>query len=225
MHAKVVVGTVDPGRMDEGISIVREELIPSFIARSGGSQPGYWMLNRERARVLEVTCWPDRHCLDAARAQDGAQRIQLAERIGISVAAVHTAEVIGQAGAGDSGSRPPCWARVSWVSGLSRTRDGLLRSLHEDLAPEQAAAGGFGGGYWLVDYESGNGVGVSLWADAAAMRRREPAAQCFRRRFERAVGSRVETVVEFEVVGTAGVRHPRVFDLTGADDRQVVRPG
>ena len=220
MYTKLVVGRIPPGRLDSVINLVHDEVVPGYVRRSGDAQMGVWMANSETGQVLEVTFWPDLRSLEQARSLDGEMRARIAEVIGITVTAVHTAKVIGEARA--AAGRCQCLARcarATWVGGLSREREQDMRSLHRELVPFQIAAEGFFRGYWIADYDTGNGLGLSLWASSEEMRRAEPVTRPFRRRFEQMVDARVETVSEFQVIATTEDRPAEAVDLSGWDDR------
>lgn len=216
MHAKVVTGQVNAQMIDQAICAAHGELIPGFVATSNAER-GLWLVNRDSCQFVEISYWWDRSSLEDARVPDGANRTQFAERYGVSITAVLTCEVIGSTSFHAPGQPLPEWARVSWVSGLSRQHDARLRSLHPGVAAGQAAAPGFSGGCWLADYDAGNGVGLSLWSSRCHMNRRESEAQAVRRQFERTVGCSIERVCEFGVVDTTSAHAPSVIDL-GAQD-------
>jgi len=217
MHAKVVVGHIrDLALVDRTVGALYDGLISDFLA-AASSEQGYWLLRRSTGQVMEITCWRDLAALQAASAEHGARRAAFAEQFGISVGAVISAEVVGYAEGIDD--ECPRWARSSWVCGLTRDHDSLLRSLHPGIAAGQAAAPGFASGYWLADYNTGNGIGLSLWGERSQMRKRDNRARAVRSQFEASVECKVETVEKFRVVAAADRGDGVTIDLLSEIER------
>ncbi|HZT65885.1 MAG TPA: hypothetical protein VFA11_08855 [Acidimicrobiales bacterium] len=214
MLARLVVGRMDPQHIDCRSWVITDELVPGFVASSEPERMGLWMVDRRSGRALELTCWPDHETLDRARVEDAADRARLAELLGLQISASITAEVIGQRRpVGPEDGRAPRWARTTWVSGLTRDHHDLLRALHAQVKALDSP--GFLGGCWVADYASGNGMGLSLWADAASMCASGFAVRGFRRHFRRTVPCTIGTVEEYQVIASVPPMGARTIDLAG----------
>lgn len=205
MIAKVVQGDIDPRRIDEAAAAVQEELIPLFLAHDGAVQ-GYWMADRSSGRVVVMTSWADRRCLEAARAADGQERTGVAERLGLRVVAIDTMDVLGayEAPHETQSAHTWRWARVTWVEGVSPSLDQSLRQMYRDLLPAERRSVGHCGTYWFADLRAGAGLGLSLWSDHRDGRASEPESRQKRKWFEATVGCRIDHVGEYEALGVTG---------------------
>jgi hypothetical protein len=210
MRAKVLQAQLDPSRIDEAAAAVEEELIPLFVA-THGAQDGYWMVDRTNGDVFVMTCWSD-DAVESETASAGRERSRVSERLGLRTRAVHTFDVVGHE-AREAPERQSRWARVSWVDGLSRDLDPSLRAMHEEMK-DAGHLDDLRANYWLADYESGNGVGISLWANEQEVRASAEASRRMRRWFEDRAGRRIHISHEYEAMGVVNRTH---VDLTGPE--------
>lgn len=210
MLAKLVQANIDPQRVDDAARAVEEEMIPLFVAHPGARQ-GYWMANRTTGQVLVMTCWSDLDSLEAARAADGERRARIAEQLDLRIRAIRTLDVLGLH-ENEVVDKPVLrWAQATWVEALSPELDSTVRAMHREVVPVEARSQGFCASYWLADYGTGSGVGLSLWSDLAELRDNEPDSRRRRKWFEKRVGCRINLVAEYEALGVVA---PATIDLT-----------
>lgn len=191
---------MDPARIGAAVKTVEEDLIPSFIAHVGACQ-GYWMANRASGDVLVLTCWTGAEQLEAARASDGEQRTLAMERVGLRVHAVQELAVIGVEESHDSVQPVVRFARATWVERLGGDRASSPAGMHREAVRMQAASRGFCASYWLADAETGNGLGLSLWAELEDLQDGEDRSQRRRQWLERTLDCKVDHVSEYEAIG------------------------
>jgi hypothetical protein len=222
MLAKLVQANIDPRRVDDAARAVTDELIPLFVAHPGARQ-GYWMANRTTGQVLVMTCWSDLDSLEASRAADGKERTGVAERLGLRIHAIHTVDVLGFHENAVVDKAVLRWARATWVDALSLDLDASLRAMHQEVVPAEARSHGFCASYWLANYETGSGLGLSLWSDLAGLRDNEPDSKRRRKWFEQTVGRKIDLVGEYEAIGVVA---PATIDLTETTSaaQEIVNP-
>ncbi len=64
MYAQVTAGTFQPDRLDEGISIFRDSILPAARAAKGFSV-AYLLLDREKSSYLVLSLWESRSDVEA----------------------------------------------------------------------------------------------------------------------------------------------------------------
>jgi hypothetical protein len=204
MLAKLVHARIRPELVHTAARAVEHELAPAFVAHRG-ARLGCWMANRSNGHVLAMTIWADESSLHAEQAADGAERAQVAERIGLELHAVETLEVVAAhdlraTDDGDGSALASRWARVTWVEGLAPSALDHVEELHAQIAPDQSASDGFCASYWLADHDTGDGLALSTWASRTQLRDGEPDSRRRRRAVERALGCHVAMVGEYEAL-------------------------
>jgi hypothetical protein len=233
MLAKLVHARIDPALVPVAARAVEQELAPAFVAHPG-ARLGCWMANRTNGHVLAMTVWSDESSLHAEQAADGAERAQVAERIGLElhaievleVIAVHDLEHVDHTAHDDADDEVAGlanrWARVTWVEGLSPSALDRVDELHAEITPSQTRSDGFCASYWLADRWTGDGLALSTWASATQLRDGEPDSRRRRRIVERTLGCHVAMVGEYEALGVTLRPEPEpeqqlhLFDLVGA---------
>ena len=55
-HARVLTATVQPGKSDEGMQIVRDSVLPA-ARQQPGFNGGLWLLDRSTGKVIAITLW------------------------------------------------------------------------------------------------------------------------------------------------------------------------
>jgi hypothetical protein len=212
--AKLVQGTIDPARVDVAARAVEEDLIPAFVAHPGALQ-GYWMANRRSGDVLAMTCWASLEQLEEARAEDGAERVAVMEHLGVRIYAVQTLTVVGVEENHDSDHPVMRLARATWVERLRSGPDASLGAMHREAVRMQASSPGFCASYWLADFATGNGLGLSFWSGLDALQHDEVDSRRRRAWFESTIDCKVDVVAEYEAIGVVASA-PETIDLTEA---------
>ncbi len=239
MLAKLVHARIRPELVPVAARAVEQELAPAFVTHPG-ARLGCWLANRTNGHVLAMTVWADEASLLAEQAADGAERAQVAERIGLELHAVETLEVVATHdldatrdtdeanGGGPGGGLASRWARVTWVEGVAPAALDHLDELHAQIAPDQSRGDGFCASYWMADHRTGDGLALSTWASATQLRDGEPDSHRRRRAVERALGCHVAMVGEYEALGVTVRPEPELqlhlfdqpFDMVGAGGGQ-----
>ena len=201
MFAKFTRVLLDPSRVDPAVALVDEELLPAFLD-TPGSRHGYWMVERERGLALVVTCWADLDALEHSRAPMGAVRARVLDELGARIADTATYEV--------HGSAPPppiegerVWSRVTFVEGLASDVGDADQTVFRAALERYGNLNGFLSLCWLVDAESGNGLGITTWCTRKQLVASEAVNQKVRREVEAAFGCRIDAVLDVETMASA----------------------
>lgn len=96
MYARVTKITGSPEKLEEGISYIRDTVIPA--ARSfDGFKGGYWLMNREDGSGQAVTFWATMEDLEASEQAVAKLRTGATEQLGSGFTSVESYEVVAQA--------------------------------------------------------------------------------------------------------------------------------
>lgn len=150
---------LDRHRFAEGATRVQDRLVPA-LRTCPGFFAGYWLTDSASDQVTILLLW--RSPEDASRAGDhqpiGAE---IADAVGarlIAAIGYDVAHTFDDPAATDS----PSAARMTYARGAG-VRTGALAVAADEIRPLYRSARGFHSAVWLVDPESAEGVGISLW--------------------------------------------------------------
>ena len=94
-------------------------------------------------------------------------------------------------------------ARVTRFKGDPGRADEGIRNIEDNVIPNAKKLGGFKGGYWLLDRETGAGFGVTLFESEAALQASEDAAKKIREQATASGVNQITGVERYEVVAEA----------------------
>ena len=95
MHARVTTFSGDPARLDDVISMIKDEVIPT-ARRVEGFAGGYWLADRETGKVVSVALWESEEALRDSEAHVRGLR-ERAHETGRTAQSVEAYEVIAEA--------------------------------------------------------------------------------------------------------------------------------
>jgi heme-degrading monooxygenase HmoA len=185
-----------PERVDEGIAMVRDEVLPTLQSWEGFN--GLSMLvDRESGGAIVTSAWADEAALRASAEQVGKLRDRFAEHFGAraevrewEIAVLHRVRST-PAGA---------WARVTWTQADPGSVPQQVDFFRSGLVPEIERLEGFCGTSLLLDREAGLGVLTTAYADLDALHASRDAALGLREGAIRRMSAELVDVAEFEVV-------------------------
>ena len=206
MYARSTTITADPQRMDDGIRMVRDEIMPAVQGMPGCM--GLSMLcDRDSGRSIVTTSWDSAESMAATadRVQDMRRRAM--DTMGgrdmsvdeWEVAAMHRLHTPGD----------DACARVTWTRGDPADLERILDSFRMGLIPEMEDVPGFCSVSFLVDRETGRCAIAAVYEDRQIMSRSKGQAQAIRQEFTHRMGLRVTEVAEFDVA-LASLRVPEM---------------
>lgn len=202
MFARLSRLRIPPDRIDDGIEMVSEELVPAFLPARGALY-GCWMAEREHGEVLSVTCWSDGEAVNDWLTETGPLRAGITDALG---AIVFDTEEVRVHGIETFARRRPAQVatRAVFVDGLPGTTDpAVVDALFAATMEEHRASPGFHTALWLSNPVTGTGVGLTAWEDELAIDRNEPVNRTRRKLLERELGCRCWAVHRYEAVQAA----------------------
>jgi heme-degrading monooxygenase HmoA len=203
MYARSTTVQADPGAIDEGITFLREKVLPTLAGTAGCI--GLSMLtDRESGRCIAATSWETEEAMRATTEQVRSVRNQLVLRLGGEDADVREWEVgvvHRDRPAGDGASAQVTWARIQ----PNHVPD-LLDAYRRNLMPRLQELPGFCSVSMLVDRRNGRTVSVTCFEDRDAVLRTRKHARVLREQFATAMGARIVDVGEMDLA----IAHLRV---------------
>ena len=91
MHARQTTLQVDPSRIDEGIRLFREQVMP--VVRQQGGKGVRLLVDRRSGKVQAISLWESEQAAQAAQAEMNQQRDQAAQQLGSQGATTELFEV------------------------------------------------------------------------------------------------------------------------------------
>jgi quinol monooxygenase YgiN len=206
MHARTTTLTADPTRMDDGITDVRENVLPAVLDMDGCI--GLSMLSdRDSGRCIVTTAWESeeamaatrdrvRNLRDRAAQQFGAEDTEVAEW---QIAAMHRLHSPGD----------DACARVTWTRVDPEQMDHVIHSFRTGLVPRMDDVPGFCSLSLLVDRGTGVASLTAVYADRQAMADSRQQVIGMREEFAREMDMEITDVAEFDLA----LHHLRVPEL------------
>jgi quinol monooxygenase YgiN len=206
MYARSTTLTADPMRMDDGIAIVRDEIMPALQGMPGCS--GLSMLcDRQSGRCIVTSSWDSQEAMAATsgRVQDMRRRVM--DTMGgrdmsvdeWEIGAMHRLHT-----AGDDACARVTWGR-SDPAGMERSLDSFRMS----LIPRMDDLPGFCSLSLLIDRNTGRSSLTAVYRDRRAMEDSRDMVAGMREDFTRQMGMEVTDVAEFELA----IHHLRVPEM------------
>ncbi len=174
MYARVSIIHGQPDRVEQGISIFREQTVPTLRGQQG-FRAAYALIDRTRGKALALSLWDSE---EAMRQSDEAvlqQRRDAAQQMGASGHSVERYEVVVADGSGRGQA-----ARVTSYQAPRERLDDAIALFRERTVPAAQQQQGMAGLYLLVDRGSGKALSLSLWASAEALQQSEQMARQLR---------------------------------------------
>jgi len=205
MFVRISTISAEPGRLDDGIAYLREEVLPQ-VDRMAGSQGLAAWVDRSTNRVAAAALWVDRAALDASAEPVGGLRQDAAKHLGgeatvevFEAAIVHevTPLAVGQ------------WSRSTRFDVATADIDRLVQYFETTALPDIKEQGkGLAAAALLIDRENGKTRVVLTFDSREALEASRPTSQQRRDRAVQEIPSLTVTdVIESEVV-LAGFREP-----------------
>ena len=206
MYARSTTITADPQRMDDGIRMVRDEVMPAVQGMPGCV--GLSMLvDRTSGRCIVTTSWDSMESMAATtdRTQDMRERVR--DTMGGRDMSVDQWEVAGMHRSHSPGD--DACARVTWTRGDPAMMERTLDAFRMTMIPEMEDVPGFCSLSLMVDRNAGRGSLTVVWRDRQAMDDSRATVMERRERFTREMGMEVTDVAEFELA----IHHLRVPEM------------
>lgn len=193
MYARSTTIKGDPGAIDAGISLIRDEILPAVTAMDGCLGMSL-VVDRETGRCIATTSWETEEAMSASREQVQSFRSRASEILGGSpeveeweVAVMHR----------DHTSRVGSCCRVTWTR--AKDLDTTVDYWRTTLLPMFEEMEGFCSASMLVDRAGGRTCGTLTFDSRAALDATREQAAAIRERAARDVGVEFLDIAEFDL--------------------------
>jgi hypothetical protein len=197
VHVRSTTVRGTPSRVDDGIALVRDGILPTLRDRDGCI--GLSMLtDRETGRCIVSTSWASGEAMRASARSVDPMRDELVAALGAERAEVQAwaVEVVHRERPAGDGAR----AQVTWARINPARMESLLDAFRFHLVPRLQQLPGFCSISMMVDRKSGKGVAVTAYEDRDAYARARKEARQLREQFVTAVGAGIADVAEMDLV-------------------------
>jgi quinol monooxygenase YgiN len=205
MHARSTTIRANPESIEQGIALVRDEVMPMMLGMDGCI--GISMLvDRMSGRCIVTTAWQSKEAMDATAEQVRPSRERAAELLGgrpqvdeWEIAVMHR----------DHTSAPGACVRATWLRAQPDQLDRVIDLYKMGILPRLQELDGFCSASLMVDRTEGYLVGSLTFDSREAMERSREQTEELRQRGVRESGAELMEVGEFELA----VAHLRVPEM------------
>ena len=205
MHARSTTIRANPESIEQGIALVRDEVMPMMLGMDGCI--GISMLvDRVSGRCIVTTAWQSKEAMDATAEQVRPSRERAAELLGgrpqvdeWEIAVMHR----------DHTSAPGACVRATWLRAQPDQLDRVIDLYKMGILPRLQELDGFCSASLMVDRTEGYVVGALTFDSREAMERSREQNEELRQRGVRESGAELMEVGEFELA----VAHLRVPEM------------
>lgn len=205
MYARSTTVRARPESIDEGISYVKDEVMP-MIQQIEGCIGVSMLADRQTGRCIATSAWQSMEAMRASDEQLRSIRDRAAEILGGSpeieeweIAVMHRDHQVPEGAC----------ARSTWVEAEPDHVDRAVDMFKMGVLPQAEQIDGFCSASLLVNRETGRAVSTTSWDTREAMERSREQADTLRSSFTREVASTIVDVCEFEVA-LAHLRAPEM---------------
>ena len=205
MYARSTSIQGDPARIDQGISFVREEVMPSVTGMDGCI--GLSMLvNRDTGRCISTTSWMSQDEMQATDERVAALRSRGAEIMGGDVSVQEWEIAVMHR---EHEAREGSWCRVTWLTCPPEDVESTIDFFRDTVMARLEGVDGFCSASFMVDRESGQCCGTARFETRADLEATRDMAREMREQRSREAGVEFRDVEECELV----IAHLRVPEL------------
>jgi quinol monooxygenase YgiN len=205
MHARSTTIRANPESIEQGIALVRDEVMPMMLGMDGCI--GISMLvDRMSGRCIVTTAWQSKEAMDATAEQVRPSRERAAELLGgrpqvdeWEIAVMHR----------DHTSAPGACVRATWLRAQPDQLDRVIDVYKMGILPRLQELDGFCSASLMVDRTEGYLVGSLTFDSREAMERSREQTEELRQRGVRESGAELIEVGEFELA----LAHLRVPEM------------
>lgn len=197
MYARTATLRGNPSAIEDAISFVREQWLPSTTGLDGCT--GMSMLaGRRSGRCIVTTGWENETAMQASEEAMRASRAEVGKILG-AVPVVARWEVALMHRRRPTGEHPAC--RVTWVALRDPAAvDEDVATFRMTLLPRIEELPGFSSVSLMVDRVSGRAVAAVTYVDGDAKRAAAQQADAMQAEYVRSMGGRVTDVAELGLV-------------------------
>jgi hypothetical protein len=206
MYARTTTTMAQPDRIDDGIALVNDELMPTMTDIDG------WMglsllVDRSSGRCIAATSWETEDAMRASKEQVQPVRQRLIEAIGGDQPKIQEWEIALLHR--DHASPPGACARVTWARPQAGQIDAAVDAFKTNVLPGLENQRGFCSASMLIDREAGLTCGTASFESMADLENTRGLAEEMRAKMTEQIGIEFVDILECELP----VHHLRVPEL------------
>jgi heme-degrading monooxygenase HmoA len=95
MFARIVAMEAEPGRIDEGIAVINEKVLPTMKGIDGFTAANF-MADRATGKLVGITFWESQQAMEASADVLNPVRTAVADAMGGRITSVETFELVAQ---------------------------------------------------------------------------------------------------------------------------------
>jgi quinol monooxygenase YgiN len=196
MYARTTTIQADPAKIDDGITHVRDQIIP-LVTGMDGCVGLSMLVDRESGRCIITTAWESEAALRESAERVLPLRDAAEQALGSSTSKVDTWEVAvvhRDHATGDGSS-----ARVTWLSGAPNVAERAVDVFKLGVLPRVQELDGFRSASLLINREVGRAVGTVTFDSRERLEGSREAAARIREAVSTEIGAKVDDVAEMEL--------------------------
>lgn len=196
MYARTSSMQADPARIDDGLAVIRDEVLPAVTGMDGCVGMSV-LVDRGSGRCIATTAWQSEDAMAATAEAVRPLRSQAEEVLAAGASEVDTWEVavVHRDHATPSGA---C-ARITWLSGDPGSADRATDIFKMVVLPRVRELFGFCSASLLINRSAGRAVGTITYDSRAALEASRGPTGSIRDRAAAESGAMVDDVAEMEV--------------------------
>jgi hypothetical protein len=196
VHARTTHLQADRTKIDEGIALVRDEIIPAVTAMSGCVGMSL-LVDRESGQCIATTAWESQDAMAASAEQVRPLRDKAQQVLGASTSDVDQWEV--SVVHRDHATPQGACARVTWVSGAPGGSERIVDVYKMAILPRLEELEGFCSASLMTNRETGRAVGTVTFESREHMERSRDKTASIREAAVKEMNAKVDRVAEMEV--------------------------
>jgi Antibiotic biosynthesis monooxygenase len=197
MFVRTTEVQADPDKIDAGIAVVRDEILP-VVSGMDGCVGMSLLVNRDSGRCIATTAWQSEEATLASADKVVSLRSRAEQSLGSSGSEVHQWEVA--VVHRDHAAPQGACARLTWLTGDPGTADRAIDTYKMAVLPRLQEMGGFCSASLMIDRGAGRVVGTVAFDSQQSMDATGKDARTIRERVASELGATVERVDEMEMV-------------------------
>ena len=197
MYARSTTIQADPQRMDAGITVVRDEVMPALM-----TMPGFvglsMLADRRSGRCIVTSSWDSEESMHASESAVHDLRHRASEAMGGSQPEVAEWEIAMMHRLHDG--HDDCVTRVIWGESDPARAEDNLGTMRMAVLPKMDELPGFCSMSLLINRDNGRSAMATTYDSRALMEQATDRAMEIRRETADATGVRITDVAEFDLV-------------------------
>ncbi len=195
MYARSTTMRIEPGAVDELVSVVGEEILP-MVTEQQGCVGLSLLVDRNSGRCVTTSAWETAEAMQGSAERVRESRERAALRFGTTaevqqweIAVLHRAH---------RATEGAC-SRVAWLSADPATLVRVVDTYRDSLMPWWERTPGFCSNSLLVDRDTGRCASAVVFESRDAMAHTRDQFTTLRAEFAQRMGMQIEEVAEFDV--------------------------